>query len=817
DLYNEVQKLGVVGSVLYVAAHPDDENTTMISYFANERKVRTAYLSLTRGDGGQNRIGTDIREKLGVIRTQELLQARRLDGGEQFFSRANDFGFSKHPDETLAFWNKQEVLHDVVKVIREFRPDIIVNRFDHRTPGRTHGHHTSSAMLSVESYDMSGNPNSFKDRLGHLEPWQPERIFFNTSWWFYGSRENFEKAPKTNLAAVDAGVYYPNLGMSNTEISALSRSMHKSQGFGRSGTRGSSTEYVELIRGSSPSDNEDPLSDIDLTWNRLEGGAPIQEMINQLLADYDHENPSQNVAALVQIYRAIEKIEDTHWRKIKLKDLQDIIIHSAGLYLGATTDQPYTTPGGQVEVNYELVNRSAVDVQVASISIGGGGAPIQLGISLPQNERKELETSFITSTDARISNPFWLDLPGTYGMYEVADPNDIGKPENDPAYTATFELTIGGLPLSVERDVIYKTTDPVKGEIRQPFYIVPPASVGFTDPVYLFPNRESKEIKVSVKAFRDNLSGVVTLDHPTSWIVSPQLQEVSFENRGQEQQLTFKVKGPFLSEGTQFKAQLMTSEGIAITDEVDFIEHDHIPTQMILTPASAKFERLSIERKGENIAYLQGAGDDIPTSLRQIGYRVSELETSDLTTERLSGYDALIIGVRAYNTNKDLRLKKAELEAYMSSGGTVLVQYNTNRGVRGEDIAPYPMTLSRDRVTDETAPISFLDAQHEVLNYPNKISTRDFKDWVQERGLYFPNEWDERYEAPIACSDKLEPLRKGGLLIAPVGQGYFIYTGYSWFRQLPAGVPGAFRLFANLISIGKNGIVSEPSENAANE
>jgi len=817
EIYDDLEKLGVLGTALYVAAHPDDENTRLISYLANEQKVRTAYLSLTRGDGGQNRIGGDIREKLGLMRTNELLKARSIDGGEQFFSRANDFGFSKHPDETLTIWDKEDVLHDMVKVIREFRPDVIINRFDHRTPGKTHGHHTSSAMLGVEAFDLAADDTKYAEELPNLTPWSTKRIFFNTSWWFYGSREKFAEADKSNMFAVDAGVYYPTRGVSNTEIAAQSRSMHKSQGFGSTGTRGSQMEYVEFIKGEKPNDKENIFEGIDITWTRVQDGHIVKTELEKILKNFNFQDPSKNVPELIVLHKMISKLEDDHWKDIKIAELENIILACSGVYLGATTSTAQATAGEDLTINLELINRTQLSISANNVVINNGTDPIELGFELTENERKTLESTFTINPTTPASNPYWLQKEGTLGMYAVDNAANIGTPLSVAPYTAKFEIAIQDLTLIVNRDIVYKTNDPVKGEVIQPFYIVPEASVKFSDPVYIFPDREAKEIAITVKSYTDDFRGVLSLDYPASWIVTPKLIDINIKNKGQEQTYNFTVKGPFLSESSQFRAQVLTGNQGVLDNEVYEIKHDHIPHQVMLSKAEAKFERLSIDKKGNTIAYVQGAGDDIPASLRQIGYSVNELEVAELSAENLSSYDALIIGVRAYNTKRELKLKKDVLQAYMEAGGTVIVQYNTNRGVKGVDIAPYPMELSRDRVTDEHAGVSFIDAEHEVLNYPNKISTRDFKGWVQERGLYFPNSWDERYAAPLACSDKLEPMKQGGLLVAKVGEGHFIYTGYSWFRQLPAGVPGAFRIFSNLISIGKNGIASTDMEETTND
>lgn len=812
EIYNQLQKLNFLGTALYFAAHPDDENTRLISYLSNELHARTAYLSLTRGDGGQNLIGTEIREKLGLIRTHELLGARSVDGGEQYFSRANDFGYSKHPDETLAIWNKDEVMHDIIKVIREFKPDVIINRFDHRTPGGTHGHHTSSAMLSVEAFDLAGDPNYLKERLPELEPWQPQRTFFNTSWWFYGSQDKFKSADKSNMIAVDAGVYYPNIGLSNTEMGALSRSMHKSQGFGSTGTRGSEMEYLELVKGDLPPDKDNLFSGINTSWSRVEGGGAIGAQIDKIIESFNFVDPSVHTDDLIDVYQAIEKISDEHWKSIKLKSLSEILLSINGIFLESTSAMPYATKGETVEVTIEAINRSKNKVSLDGINLSNGSS-VAPKTSLEYNTKTNTEIDVLIDETASYTNPYWLNQQGSLGMYAVSDEAMIGQPESEANLTSKINLTINGLNLTIERDVVYKKNDPVDGEVYAPFAIVPKASISFSNPVYIFSDRTEKEIKVTVKSYVDTLIGSIALMHPASWIVSPEAQVVRIYGNGAEEQFTFKVKGPYLQESATMWLEMGLVDETFIGDEIIEISYDHIPKQYMLSKAEAKFERISLEKKGENIAYIEGAGDEIPQSLREIGYNVNVLNVPDLTTENLAQYDALIVGIRAYNTKPELLLKKEVLNQYMSDGGTVIVQYNTTRqGIKGDDIAPYPMTISRDRVTDETAAMSFVDPEHEVLNYPNKITNRDFEKWVQERGLYFPNSWSEEYSTPLASSDKGEPLTKGGLLIAPVGSGYFIYTGISWFRELPAGVPGAYRLFANLISIGKNGIEAQPSK-----
>ena len=805
DIYNDIQKLNFLGSALYVAAHPDDENTNMISYLANERKARTAYLSLTRGDGGQNLIGPEIRELLGIIRTQELLAARRIDGGSQMFTRANDFGYSKHPDETLRIWNEEAVMADVIWAIRKWRPDVIINRFDHRSPGTTHGHHTSSAMLSERAFDMAGDPNVYPEQLKYVEPWQPERTFFNTSWWFYGSQEAFNEADKSRLLGIDVGVFYPQKGLSNTEISAMSRSMHKCQGFGRLGTRGSDMEYIELIKGTMPNDKKDLFEGINTTWTRVEGGAPVGKMVEKLLKNYQMDNPAASVPALVEIYAAIEALPESYWRNVKLEETKVLLEATMGLFLEAVAEDYSATPDQDLEIAIEMINRAEVDAAVKSLEILPLDADTSLNLELDFNTTKKLFKTVSLPGDMPYSNPYWLNEAAELGMYNVADQLLRGLPETPRPLRVAFNLEIAGTAVSIEKDVIFKRPDPVAGEVYQPFEVIPLVSTSLPEPVYIFADNQSQTVNVVVKAGRAGVSGKAMLDLPKGWRAEPASVDFELELKGESVTIPFQLFPPQQQNVGQVKPMVQLADGQSYQKEMILIEYDHIPTQTILRDAQSKIVKIDIEKKGERVGYIAGAGDAIPQSLQQIGYQVDMLSDADITTENLTQYDAVIMGVRAYNVNDNLKFYQDALLEYVEQGGTMIVQYNTNRRLKvdQEKIGPYPMEISRDRVTVEEAEVRFLAPDHPVLNTPNKITQADFEHWVQERGLYFPDEWDEKYTAILSSNDPGESPKDGGLLVAPYGQGHYIYSGYSWFRELPAGVPGAFRLFANMISIGK--------------
>lgn len=799
DIYQKIEKLNFLGSVLYIAAHPDDENTRLISYLSSQAKARTGYLSLTRGDGGQNLIGTELKELLGVLRTQELLAARRIDGGEQFFSRANDFGYSKEPEETFEIWNKKEISSDVILAIRKFKPDVIINRFNHRTPGTTHGHHTASAMLSVEAFDKSNDPRVFPEHLTETTIWQPKRLFFNTSWWFYGSEENFNKADKSNLTIVNTGVFYPLKGKSNGEIAALSRSQHQCQGFGSTGTRGDELEYLEYIKGEVPKDRNNLFDGINTTWARVKDGEKIGKIITEIQESFNFKNPAVHIPKLIEAAQLIENLEDQHWKTIKRQEIDQIILASSGLYLEAVATQQYANPGSATSLKLEAVNRSAIPISIKSITYNTSGLLEET--KLENNKVFKAEKNLEIHQNTAYTSPYWLDEKGTLGLFSVRDSNMIGRPESYPQ-KLIWTLEIGGMPLTISKEIVYKFNDPVKGEMYQPFAILPEVTTEILNKVALFPNNKKQHISVKVKAGKDNCKGEVILDLPSDWKISPKSIAFDLQQKGSEKTVRFEVTPPSY-------ASKVTAKSIAVINNNHFgqklvtIDYAHIPLQQILLPSEATFNRLEIETKGENIAYIMGAGDEIPESLRQMDYNVTLLDPEKITPESIKDFDAVLVGIRAYNTVDALKFKQNTLLDYVKNGGTMIVQYNTVGKLVTNQLAPFELKISQDRVTEETAKVTFLAPKHRILNYPNKISEKDFESWVQEQGLYYPNKWGNEFTPILSSHDKGESAKDSSLLVAKYGKGHYIYTGLSFFRELPEGVTGAFRLMANLIAVGQ--------------
>lgn len=802
EIFHQIQKLNFLCSVLYVAAHPDDENTRLISWLSNDKKATTTYLSLTRGDGGQNLIGPELRELLGVIRTQELIEARKIDGGKQLFSRANDFGFSKNPDETLEIWDREKVLADIVWAIRKTQPDIIINRFDHRSPGTTHGHHTASAILALEAFDLSNNKTSFSNQLELVSTWQTKRIYFNTSWWFYGSREKFEKADKTNLAQLQIGTFYPFFGKSNQEIAALSRSCHQSQGFGNTGTRGEETEYLELLKGDIPQNKNDLFEGIDTSWNRLKGGKEIGNILYQVEKNFDFKNPSSSIPELIKAYTLIAQLEDKHWKYQKIEEIKNIIANCAGLYLEAVSEVQEITPGSKLNVKIEVINRSNIPMKLKGI----GALPtakeetkiIELKSNLPFKESRVIDLP----NNLEYTNPYWLKTEGSDGMYTVNNQDDIGKPDVIRNIKVGFEIEINNTELSFERHVVYKFNDDVKGEVYQPLDIVPVASSSFTEKVYLFSSDKSKTVSVKIKSGRENIDGKIKLDLPSNWDVSPKEALFSLVNKNEEKQIDFLVSPPDEAQEIIIKSNITINNETFEDSKID-INYSHIYHQMVLKPSEAKAIHLKIKTRNEKIGYIMGAGDDIPYCLKQMGYEVELIKPETITAESVKAFDVIITGIRAYNTVTSLAYKQDILLDYVKNGKTMIVQYNTTDDLVTQKIAPFPLKISRDRVTEENAEVRFLEPKHQVLNYPNKITADDFKNWKQEQGLYYPNEWDTNFTAILSSNDKGETPKKGALLVAKYGKGNYIYTGLSFFRELPEGVSGAYKLMANLIAVGR--------------
>jgi LmbE family N-acetylglucosaminyl deacetylase len=791
ELQIALQKLNVLGSILFIEAHPDDENTSALAYFSMGRKYRTAYLSLTRGDGGQNLIGSEKGAEIGIIRTQELMAARRNDRAEQFFTRAVDFGYSKSLEETLSIWGQESILADIVWVIRTFRPDVIIARTLGEGYGG-HGHHAAAGTLTKEAFRAAADANQFPEQMLYVQTWQAQRLYWNR--W----RSGQQKLPDT--LTINTGEYNPLLGQSYTEIGAESRSMHKSQGFGAAGQRGVSNDHFQLVEGTPAS--TDLFDGIDTSWQRVPGGHNVGLMLEEIIDTFDPQHPSKSIPYLLDVYTKLTELDETHWIRIKKEELLQVIQSCAGLWIEAVSPDFAASPGDEIKIQTTIVNRSEYPFSIQEIDFHELGSDSNLNVLLKNNDPQTFVKTIRIPRDFPISQPFWLISPPKGAIFSIQNQNLIGLAENPPSISIKIKIGAGSSLLEYSVPLLFRWTDRVEGERYRPFELRPRVTVHIEDKVKIYTEDVPQEIQVKLKSHSPNISGTVRLTGAEKWRVTPESFPFVLSNKYEETKVTFKVTPPKNSEEAILTA-VAEINGEKYGRDIVEISHSHIKRQVYFPESRVRAIKMDIEHAGNKIGYIMGSGDEVADSLLQLGYDVILLDDEMLERADLSQFDAIIAGIRAYNTRRRLNNVYPRLLQYVKDGGTFIVQYNVSGGLQTQNIGPYPFTIGRDRVSEETAPVTFLNPQHPLLNFPNKITQKDFDGWVQERGLYFATQWDPKYETIVSSHDTDEPDKKGGLLYAGYGKGVFIYTGYSWFRQLPAGVPGAFRLFANLISAGK--------------
>jgi len=789
EIFLRLKKLNVLGTVLYVAAHPDDENSRLIAYLAKERLYRTGYLSMTRGDGGQNLIGDEQGVELGLIRTQEMLAARSVDGAEQFFTRAFDFGFTKSTEEALKIWDKEKILSDVVWVIRRFQPDVIITRFPEEFRTAFHGHHSASAVLAHEAFMAAANPNMFPEQFKYgVIPWQAKRLLWNT----------FSFGPNLNTTSedqmkIDVGVYNAILGKSYGEIAAESRTNHKSQGAALTRTRGQAWEYFTMVAGENP--EKDLMDGVVTSWKRIKGGEKVEYLVDQLITQYSLSNPEKSVPGLVAVYKAISELDEGYWKTQKLKEVQQLIEACSGLWLEATVHSAYAAQGDSLHVFISMTSREQVNIRLNGINIDGNGSTYNQ--PLDYNKNYSFTENFIVPENKPITQPYWLVEEMSPGSYNVKDQSLIGDAQTKPAYDAQIRLTIEGQEFTIHRPVQYKYTHPVRGELYEPFTILPDITGRFDPETIIFTSDTEKEFDVQTRnQSTRNIDFKVSLTR---------ISDISFKNEGNSQNATFSYSAePLKKESAVFYSSLVRDENGKPDSlkELKTISYDHIPRIDYFRDSKAKFVITDVRIEGTKIGYIEGAGDKVPEALQQMGYEVIFLKEKDILPGNLRQFDAIIAGVRAYDVHDWLFSKYDVLMNYVNEGGNLIVQYNRNNlGSTKIKIGPYPFAIANIRVTDEKAKVSFLQPTHPVLNYPNKISDKDFDGWIQERGIYFAGETDPNYQAVFSMHDPGESGQNGSLIVADYGKGKFVYTGLVFFRELPAGVPGAYRLMANIIAL----------------
>jgi LmbE family N-acetylglucosaminyl deacetylase len=793
DIAAGLRRLSVVGSVLYVAAHPDDENTRLLAWLVGQRGVRAGYLSLTRGDGGQNLIGTEQDELLGLLRTQELLAARRIDGAEQLFTRARDFGYSKSAEETLAAWGHEEVLHDVVLAIRRFRPDVIVTRFTPDPPN--HGHHTASALLAAEGFAVAADRRRFTKQLAHEQPWQADRLLHNISTW--------RMAPNADMSrymTLDVGSYDPLSGRSWGEVAARSRSEHKSQGFGSAAERGPVFEYFVPLAGTRP--EREPFEGLDFSWRRFAGTEQLVGALEEAERSFELHAPHKSLAALRRVYEALEALPLANpWREPKLREVEALLAACAGLFLEVRAAERTVAPGGKLEVSVKALNRSPASVRLIKVELPYGKASL-VNKALAEHSPLRLERSLALPSTAPVTTPYWLERPAIGGRYDVPDLGLIGRPEAEAPLSVTFLVEIEGARYSIVRPVMFGWVDPVRGELANLVEVAPHVTAELDRDVVMVPNLEPQTLTVRLLAGSDGAKGAVALDLPPGWRATPSAVPFELVGRGAQRAVSFTVTPPARGAQRGRLRAVVTVAGRPTSWTARSVTHEHIPPQTVRAPAEATLVPLVLATGGKRIGYVPGPGDRVAESLAAVGYDITLLPEERLAKEPLERYDAILIGVRAFNASPKLAAHKERLLAYVAHGGKVVVQYNTNNrlGPLTLEVGPYPLEVGRERVTDESAAMHPVVPDDAVLRAPNLLEAADYEGWLQERGLYFASSWDPRYQPIFRMGDPGEEPHEGALLVASHGEGTFVYTGLSFFRQLPAGVPGAYRLLANVLA-----------------
>ncbi|WP_316794947.1 PIG-L family deacetylase [Pedobacter agri] len=793
EIYRELKTLKHIPKVLYLAAHPDDENTGLLSWLINDQNVETGYLSLTRGDGGQNLLGTEQGAALGLIRTHELLEARKLDGAQQFFTRAIDFGFSKNTEDTFKQWDADSITADVVWVIRKFRPDVIICRFP-PTAAAGHGQHAASAVVAEKAFKAAADKNMFPNQLKYVDVWQPKRLLWNT--FRFGSTNTTSE----NQLKVTVGQYDAQLGMGYGELAGLSRSLHKSQGAGTQSVAGVRTEYFSHVLGVPA--KESLFDKVPLNWSE-KGIDNIDELIDIILLSFDYNHPDKSLHGLLMLRKRIAEIQDVNLKRDKLAAIDHIILSCSGFMGEVVTNQAEAIAENSYNFSLNVVSRSSSPVILEQVNwinqtdvlnrriSGDSLITIQRKIQIPIN----------TVSTA----PYWLEKPAKdAATFSVNNDTLIGLAETESALNVSLLLKIGAEKFNVKLPLSYKKLDPVKGDVVEQLRIVPAMDLSFVEPVYFASDKEDLKITLRLKANKYINYGKVSFKIGN--VVIANFTGINL----QENTITIKDFVIPASELAKIKTNQNKLEAVFSSENSEFtqgqvlIQYPHLPSLQYFVPASTWLLKGNVKILAKKVGYIEGAGDLIPEFLRQAGLQVDVLNKADiLNPAKLATYDAIITGVRVINTEKRIKNWQNALKGYVENGGTIVMQYNTTQDMALQDFAVYPLNISNKRVTEENATVKFLNPNHKLLNYPNKITAEDFNGWIQERGAYFPDKWDDKYEPLFEMNDAGEEPLKGSTLYAKYGKGNFIYTPLAFFRQLPAGNIGAARLFFNFISAGK--------------
>ncbi len=790
-IYQKLQQLKVMGTVMYVAAHPDDENTRLISYLVHHDHVRTVYLSLTRGDGGQNILGNEQGSALGLIRTHELLEARNIDGAEQRFTHVIDFGFTKSPEETFRFWNKEELVQKVAEAYQLYRPDVVICRFPTTGEGG-HGQHTVSAIVAEDAYKLLEQQRKSEARDNGT--WLPARLLFNA--FRFGNRNTTTE----DQFKLPINQYDPLLGEGYGEMAGRSRSIHKSQGAGTPQSVGTSNEYFKFLAGKPVRNSL--YNDVDITWGRV-GRKDIGDRIQAVIDRFDFTDPSASLPALAALQKEIAGIKDSFWREQKGAELNEIVLSCAGVMVEALTKVQEAVPDTQLPVNIQVIARSKTPVALQALTFSVAGAATSFApLTLRADSQYVIPATVTLAKDAPLTEPYWLHHKATTGTYEY-DAAYAGLPETPWQATARLTFSISGQSFEAVAPLSFKKLDPVKGDVVQQLRVVPDAVLTPMQSLLVVDSAQTVAVALRLKVNNDLDNARLQLNLDNQPLYEMPLNKLT---KGQDTLIRLSLAA------AQFKTASDTSllsfslhSGSSVFDrEQHLIQYPHLPDLPYYTPAQNKVVVKNWTSAVRRIGYIEGAGDYVDDVLSLCGLNVEHIQDAAMADPALlRRYDAIVVGVRAFNTEKRMVAWMPSLLQYVEQGGNLVVQYNTNQNLVTKQLGPYPFSISRDRVTEEDAEVRFTYPDSRLMHFPNELAPADFDHWVQERGIYFPENWDKRYQTLLSMHDAQESPLEGAILYAPYGKGHFVYTSLVFFRQLPAGNRGAIRLLMNLLSAGK--------------
>jgi LmbE family N-acetylglucosaminyl deacetylase len=815
-----LRRLGTTKRVLMIAAHPDDENTALIAELALGDGADVAYLGLTRGEGGQNLIGPELQEALGLIRSEELLAARRLDGAHQFFTRAYDFGYSKSADETLRHWPRDTVLADVVEIVRRYRPDVVVSIFS-GTIADGHGQHQAAGLLARDAFTAAADPGRFPEHATRgLAPHRP-RYLFQAHW----------RPPPDPPLTVATGEFDPLFGRSRYQIAMRSRSRHRSQDQGQAEAPGPQRVGLTPLAGEFPIGAESLFAGLDTTLSQHARSAGADRELLRLVTEYEavvselHEsfNPLHAGRLLEPLQRALELLHQIaahptmplqHVLRQEIRDVSDALRIAGGFVIDAVADTPLPTAGESFDLTLTIWNggRSRPLLRALRPLLPDGWSAAALddtaAVTLLPGQVVQRRFRIAVPPSAPPTEPYFLRAPRAGSLYTWTVADSLrGVPFEPRAVHALAALELP-IPIGVTGEATFMTVDKVHGELRQPLLVVEPASVTAEPHVTVMPagDTASRSFAVSVRSASGSpLHGTLRLHTPDGWRARPREVPLALQRNGESRTVHFTVTPPAdAADGALLRAEFVTPRG-TFARGFSLVDYPHIRPHALYRDAAMRVVSFPVRIADHlHVGYIDGAGDDGATALRQIGAHVEQLDSQALADADLSRYDAIVAGSRAYEVRPDIIAHHERLLDYVRNGGTFIVQYNKYELVDGS-FMPYPATMARphDRVTDPAAPVTFLAPDHPLLTRPNRITAADFDGWVQERGLYFLHTFDERYTPLLAMADPGEQPLHGALVAARVGRGWYVYTGLALFRQLPEGVPGAYRLLANLASLGR--------------